>query len=393
MQIEQVSILVGVEKSYDWGSTDAIQNLTGSTNRGRIAELWFSSDPTSPSRQIAIANDGEQDTPSTSSQRIDLPFKAKFLAISGPLSIQVHPSDQFVQTSRESDPEAFNCGEGKYETLLALEPTALVAGIADPGQVQTIFPRAMVEAARYLELYDHSPVVAYESLCRAILNSTPGQVSEFLTRVDNSAAELEGNFASDLRRAATAFNHHRHVMLLGASKYFELNAGESIDIVPGVPHSYLRGFGVEVTSPSENIARLGLTRKSTDAEVFFACLQADKESGLNRQGMRPQCKTNDVCGVVPGISVTHRWTDRRTPLYRQMLKGEKLNRLLIPLSAKSRIEIGSKSLTAGTALLFAATIRAGESTPSLAPGEPRLLGHVEGHYLEVSWPPPASSME
>ena len=43
--------------------------------------------------------------------------------------------------------------------------------------------------------------------------------------------------------------------------YLALNKGEAVFLPAGVPHSYIRGIGVEVMTSSDNVVRLGLTSK------------------------------------------------------------------------------------------------------------------------------------
>jgi mannose-6-phosphate isomerase len=43
--------------------------------------------------------------------------------------------------------------------------------------------------------------------------------------------------------------------------YLALSKGEAVFLPAGVPHSYIRGIGVEVMTSSDNVVRLGLTSK------------------------------------------------------------------------------------------------------------------------------------
>ena len=48
-----------------------------------------------------------------------------------------------------------------------------------------------------------------------------------------------------------------------------LKRGEALFVADGEVHAYIKGFGLEVMLPSDNVIRAGLTSKHKDAESFM----------------------------------------------------------------------------------------------------------------------------
>jgi mannose-6-phosphate isomerase len=51
-----------------------------------------------------------------------------------------------------------------------------------------------------------------------------------------------------------------------------LEPGDAVYVPAGVPHSYIRGVGLEVMTSSDNVLRLGLTGKPIHVDEAFRCL-------------------------------------------------------------------------------------------------------------------------
>jgi mannose-6-phosphate isomerase len=58
--------------------------------------------------------------------------------------------------------------------------------------------------------------------------------------------------------------------------YVSLSRGEALYLPAGVPHSYIRGVGLEVMSSSDNVLRLGLTGKPVFIEEALESLEWDR---------------------------------------------------------------------------------------------------------------------
>ena len=70
-----------------------------------------------------------------------------------------------------------------------------------------------------------------------------------------------------------------------------LRAGEAVFLGPGNLHAYLRGFGVEVMSNSDNVVRGGMTVKHVDVEELLAVLDFEPlvDPVVDRVEIQPGC--------------------------------------------------------------------------------------------------------
>ena len=154
--------MVNPVRDYDWGSATVLARMQGRPASGRPeAELWMGAHPAAPSAldggdgrlhrlDELVAAAPEQLLGSDVAARFDgrLPFLLKVLAISRPLSLQVHPAEERARTGFEDECCVF--GEHRYtdpypkpELLYALEPVDALCGF-----------RPAAEAARLLALLD-----------------------------------------------------------------------------------------------------------------------------------------------------------------------------------------------------------------------------------------------
>lgn len=341
-------ILTGVKRPYAWGSIRAIQALIGEDQGHPLAELWFSTHPQAPSpqRPLDFYASGRQGT-RCSEDRIALPFMAKILAIDSALSIQVHPDDA-------TSARYFQCGDsrsasitsplGKAETLLAIERTELVAGPAAPSQVEALVPEAI--RGTYPHVWSVDPKRAFGELVQRVGQSGPSQLEQFQRRLRAAPDAVAPELIEHLQRVSGHHPGDRHVMTLAAMRYHVAEPGESVHIRPGVAHSYLSGMGLEITSPSENIARLGLTDKPTCAQLFIECL------GNEAVSFGDGCCVPSVTLQVSGLSQPHgpRQPEKDLPI---AVKGSE-NQLLIPFRKQAAVTAVGQEIKPGEALFIPA---------------------------------------
>lgn len=324
----------GLLRSYQWGSTTRFQELVGINSSQPLAELWFSCDADGFSAQEALQL-GSTVAPSADRKAEELifPFKAKLLAIASTLSIQVHPDDTVSARYCQNPRPAFSSVTsplGKFETLLALEPLELVAGPADPDQVEALLPFSIHGELAYRRRYESDPHEAFVALLRRIEVASAAEVAQFERLLEQPCPQYQV-LTAHLRQAWQRFAGDALVMGLAAMQHRSLQAGQRVHIRPGVAHCYLSGLGLEITAGSENIARFGLTDKPVNRALFYESLRAERPTfggGCCVQGI----------DVEIGEAATPR------PDYHQ---------LWIPFGAGSRIEIGNAEvILPGEALLI-----------------------------------------
>jgi mannose-6-phosphate isomerase len=126
--------------------------------------------------------------------------------------------------------------------------------------------------------------------------------------------------------------------------YLRLEAGQAVYVPAGVPHSYIRGIGLEVMTSSDNVVRLGLTHKPVFVEHAIGALD---------DGKKPQVMTTSHGDVIWPVAA---------PFIVRMISsgGERLPHgayrivLLVEGSARVESEFGEFALRPGTAAVISA---------------------------------------
>lgn len=239
--------IIGVVQHYAWGDREFIPRLLGRPPDGRPwAELWLGTHPNGP----AHLADGRPLHDVTG----DLPYLLKVLAAAEPLSLQTHPTRAQAEAGhaagRYPDPEP------KPELLCALTPFTAYCGVRPVERTL-----ALLEEIGATELADvlaaHGPGEALAGLYRGRIRVEP--VVQAATRSDRPEArwvcDLAARYPGEPSVAAT--------LLLNL---VELAPGEAIQLGPGNLHAYLRGAGIELMGPSDNVVRGGLTTKPVDVD-------------------------------------------------------------------------------------------------------------------------------
>lgn len=242
--------ILGQVQHYSWGDRQFLPDFLGRAVDGRPwAEWWLGTHPHAP----AHLRDGRALTDIAG----DLPFLVKVLAASRPLSLQVHPTATQAATGfttgRYADPHP------KPELIHALTEFEAVCGLRPlPATVDLLHYHGLTELGAYLTAhgiattlgalltgtFDPRPSIAQ---CHALAASA--HAADPIRWVASLAQERPGDPAA----LAT-------VLL----QYVRLAPGQALRLNAGTPHAYLRGAGVEIMGPSDNVVRCGLTDKKVD---------------------------------------------------------------------------------------------------------------------------------
>ncbi len=89
-----------------------------------------------------------------------------------------------------------------------------------------------------------------------------------------SAAGLDDAQVAAYATVAQWYPGDAGAMLTPLLAYLTLVEGQAVYLPAGVPHSYIRGTGLEVMTSSDNVIRLGLTSKPVFVEHAIAALVA-----------------------------------------------------------------------------------------------------------------------
>jgi mannose-6-phosphate isomerase len=275
---------------YAWGSTRHIARLTGRPDAVEPeAEVWIGAHARASS-QICV--DGEWNdlslligestggsilgaaTVASFGQR--LPFLTKFLAVERPLSVQIHPALKSAEEGYRDEEardipldhptRSFVDPFDKPEMICALDEMEMLVGFRPAAEIaKDLRDLGLADTAELLE--SRTPGEAFTALLGAARQTR----ESILKRLhDNPSIEipwiteiLEAN-PDDIAVLAPVFLN-----------LVRLRPREAIFVAPGVVHSYLRGFGIEVMGSSDNVLRAGLTSKHISVELFSANLNQE----------------------------------------------------------------------------------------------------------------------
>jgi mannose-6-phosphate isomerase len=278
-------LIEGVPRAYAWGSTTAIQALSGTEPDGTpLAELWFGAHPDSPARVPAL--DATLDEliaadPATLLGRavLDrfgprLPFLLKLLAAEQPLSIQVHPTRAQAEAGyddedargvpRDAPTRNFRDRNHKPELLCALSEFEALCGfrpVADTLRLLDAFDLPELEPVREL-LGTAGLRAAFEYLLH--LPSASELVAAVRARAELLTTSEWAGATQAVARTGAAFPTDIGVVLTLLLNHVRLQPGEAIYLGAGNVHAYLHGLGVEIMASSDNVLRCGLTDKYVD---------------------------------------------------------------------------------------------------------------------------------
>jgi mannose-6-phosphate isomerase len=134
-------------------------------------------------------------------------------------------------------------------------------------------------------------------------------------------------------------------LLTAMLDYLTLGVGEAVYVPAGVPHSYIRGTGVEVMTSSDNVIRLGLTSKPVFVDRAIEALRLDLEPQVVR------AEFGDTLWPTASPFVVRLLRDGREKLP----KGA--YRIVVNVEGKAIIDsdIGEISLRQGTAAVIGAS--------------------------------------
>lgn len=242
--------IAGVVQHYEWGDHTYLPEFLGRQPDGRPwAELWLGTHASGPSR-LADGRLLEDESGA-------LPYLFKVLAAAEPLSLQTHPDAEQARsgfaTGRFRDPYP------KPELLCALTPFEGLCGVRPPDETAALLDELGLNQLR--RAFEASGVA--ETIRALLGNRVPlGPVVAACERSERPEArwvvELAQRWPEDPAIIVTLLLNH-----------VELEPGEAIALGAGNLHAYLRGVGVELMAPSDNVVRAGLTTKPVDIDLLL----------------------------------------------------------------------------------------------------------------------------
>jgi len=333
-------------QDYPWGSTTDIPKLLaiGNPNQTPVAELWLGAHPKAPS--IVVKEEGEQslsdlieEYPNTilgadTVERFgpSLPFLFKVLASEKALALQVHPTKDQAKEGFEKE-NALGIGldapnrnyldrNHKPEMLCSLDSFWCLAGFRSIVQIATeLKSLRLAMIGKEIDLFVQSRTVfGLERLFESIMLMGNERKQLFVKEVVEKAAVLNGDRYKWIVEMNQQYPGDIGVVSPLFLNLLHLHAGQAVYLGAGLIHAYLRGFGIELMSNSDNVVRGGLSVRHVDIPEFIKILQYN-ESPVEPINPREVEKSTDVY---------------MTPTYDFCLYRIRLNRGLKYVSSRKR---------------------------------------------------------
>ena len=275
-------------KQYDWGVPGALSRALGRESSGAPeAEIWWGNHPLA---ECAISTPrGFEDLPSWLEKTETLfPLLVKLLAAKKPLSIQVHPNKTQAETGfgheeaagipLDASERTYRDRSAKPELIIALsEEFVGLAGFATGAAVRERLARWLGAGApqSLTELVESVADDSREAARRIVENvsSHSGivlELEQWLASVTPS--HLDPATAAEIRLLQQVSSSHpgdAGILFVILMHHVHLKRGEALFVADGEVHAYIKGFGLEVMLPSDNVVRAGLTAKYKDAKSFM----------------------------------------------------------------------------------------------------------------------------
>ncbi len=262
--------------NYAWGQQGAsslvskilTHNSLPFDNNKPYAEYWMGTHINGPS---------EVYTEDSSTQLIsilinkDLPYLFKVLSIEKPLSIQIHPDIPTATLLNKSHPDIYKDANHKPELFIVISETfELLFGFKSLQRAyNTVLEFKEVFSFKEAKDFINSKSTnMYKNLIDKLMTFSESESSTIinqlieLSKLNNNEnckliQLLYNNFGDDFGIIIALFMNH----------IFKTK-GDSMYIVANTPHAYIHGNCYEVMSNSDNVIRLGLTKKFVDRDTF-----------------------------------------------------------------------------------------------------------------------------
>lgn len=294
-----VKLLRSVAKNYDWGTVDAMSTLRQLPPTGQPeAELWFGSHPRSNCTVVLGEDEVSFESWLLASGR-SVPFLVKFLAAEKPLSIQVHPPAALAREgcNREnhdgvpvdSPLRVFPDPHAKPELLIALSDSFdALWGFLPQDQLLARVDRWTQSgmdgavAEQLGGLFAMSPTEALSSVSRGLVDVDflAAGISQWSQRDTPGISDGDELERSIFRSVSSHFPGDSGIVVASLMHAVRLKRGEGLCVLPGEVHAYVRGFGLEVMTPSDNVIRGGLTTKHRDASLFMSVARCQPSASV-----------------------------------------------------------------------------------------------------------------
>ena len=159
----------------------------------------------------------------------------------------------------------------KTELLVALEPFEAFCGWRDMGMAARVLAQVpgTGDAVQALESGDREAALRalLELASTCDIRAWNAELPVAVERARWSETDIDA-----YRTVVREFPEDPGVPVTVLLDRISLGVGDAVYVPAGIPHSYIRGIGVEVMTSSDNVLRMGLTGKPVHREEAIRCL-------------------------------------------------------------------------------------------------------------------------
>jgi len=272
-----VLIVRGAVKDYDWGVIDGLQEWSGVATAGPQAELWFGAHPGGPSPLVDQTGEPTGEHLADHFDIEAIPLLVKLLAAARPLSVQVHPPAPVAAAGwraqqEPGSPLVYSDPFEKTELLVALGHFEAFAGWRDRDEAIAVLTGVAGAQGAVGALAAGDVAGAIRALLAAATPAAVARLADAAASAGLPAAEVAA-----YRTVAQMYPDDPGSLLTPMLAYVSLVKGQAVFVPAGIPHSYIRGTGLEVMTSSDNVIRLGLTGKPVFVDRAIEALVPDHE--------------------------------------------------------------------------------------------------------------------
>ena len=280
--------LINQFKHYEWGSLNKLPEFLNLTDYKNLpyAEMWMGTHPGACSQ--AVLDDKNVNLDSICGP---LPILLKILAVDSPLSIQAHPNKEQAKSGFEKENESalslkaptrnYKDPNHKPEILCALSPFTLMAGFRETISIQKNLEELLITAPFLKDiiqpLFSSLGEGSLSSFFCA-LNNLSNIEREYLTAfiLENNNEKEDGIISCEqwnlMKNFAKQYPGDIAIISPLYLNLLKLEKGQAVYIPDGILHSYIKGFGIELMTSSDNVLRGGLTHKHVDINELINIL-------------------------------------------------------------------------------------------------------------------------
>lgn len=282
-------VVRGAIKDYDWGIIDGLARWSDGATGSPQAELWYGVHPGGPSPLVDSQGHTTDDDLARHFDVESIPLLVKLLAAAKPLSVQVHPNRSLAahgyaaQQTGEESRRIYSDPFEKTELLVALQDFEAFAGWRN--QTESIAFLSAIEALNPgLDLSEAKNELTHGNFKAALPLLIQANTSTIIHTLAQAAESIGLEHAQVVAYEIVIkeYANDAGALITPLLAYLALSKGEAVFLPAGVPHSYIRGIGVEVMTSSDNVVRLGLTSKPVFVDHALMAINDDLQPQVMR---------------------------------------------------------------------------------------------------------------